>query len=139
MHSLTTVDIEICECFQHIDTPQVVTLPPKTSRDAVDHHDAVNVFRGVTPAPSVSSPCELDEPMQTEVYEFSDVEIEEPVRSRTRSQSRMKESSVPPVDLEPEKKNTRVRRTSRKPESKAAPTKVRRRRAIVEEPITDDE
>jgi hypothetical protein len=96
------------------------------------------VIRGVTPAPSIVSPSDIDEPMQTDVYEFSDVEIEEPIRqSRTRSQSRMKETSVPPA--EPEKKQPRVRRTSKKPESETAPTKLRRRRAIKEEPITDDE
>lgn len=114
--------------------------PPSTSRDAVDHHDVDAVVRGVTPAPStvtsIASPSEIDEPMQTDVFEFSDVEIEDPIRKRTRSQSRMKETSVPPA--EPVKKQTRVRRTTKKSESENQPTKLRRR-AIKEEPITDDE
>lgn len=73
--------------------------------------------------------------MQTELFEFSDVEIEEPISKSTRSQSRMKENSMPPA--EPEEKIIRIRRSSKKPESKQ-PTKLRRR-AIKEEPITDDE
>lgn len=107
----------------------------------VDHHDVDDVIRGLTPAPSpvqiIGSPSEIDEPMQTELFEFSDVEIEEPISKSTRSQSRMKDSSMPPA--EPEEKITRIRRGSKKPESKNAPSKLRRRAIKEEEPITDDE
>lgn len=72
-----------------------------------------------------------------DAFEFSDVEIEEPLRKRTRSQSRMKETSVPPAELET--KVTKVRRGAKKVDAEKKP---RRRRVIKEETIelnTDDE
>lgn len=70
----------------------------------------------------------VDSLMQNENIEFSD--IDEPImtRARTRSQSRMKETSQPPVELEIKQKKGRPKRVA-----------ASRRRALKEEPITDDD
>lgn len=103
------------------------------------------MIREMTPAPSTAtsivSNSDLDELMH-DVFEFSDVEVEEPMHEQTRetrSQSRMKEPSVPPA----EPKLTKVRRGAKKVDAEAV-KKPRRRRVIREEPIeidnnTDDE
>lgn len=71
----------------------------------------------------------VDSLMHDENIEFSD--IDEPVmtRARTRSQSRVKESSQPPVELENKQKKGRPRRV----------VAAKRRAAVKEEPITDDD
>lgn len=97
-------------------------------------------MREMTPAPSIEPSTDVDEPMPDN-FEFSDVEIEEPMPKRTRSQSRMKETSLPAA--EPAPKQTKVRRGAKKVDADAAAKKPRRRRVITEEPIdlmnTDDE
>lgn len=117
-------------------TTTVIKLPTNTSRDAVDHHDREidAVIREMTPAPSLEA-SDIEELMH-DVYEFSDVEVEEPLRKRTRSHSRMKETSVPPA--EPEPKQVKVRRGVKQVEAAKKP----RRRRVIREEIeinTDDE
>lgn len=68
-------------------------------------------------------------------FEFSDVELEQPIRTRTRSQSRIKEAPVPPP--EPVVKQKKVRRGAKKVEGELQ--KPRRRRVIREEVNTDDD
>jgi hypothetical protein len=99
----------------------------------------------MTPAPSTAtsivSASDLDEPMHdADAFEFSDVEVEEPIQKRTRSNSRMKDSSMPPEG--PPQKQTKVRRGAKKVDAEAAAKKPRKRRVIREETIdinTDDE
>lgn len=107
------------------------------SRDVVDHDRETSfVIREMTPAPSLAA-SDSDEQIN-DVYEFSDVEVEEILRPRTRSHSRMKENSVPPA--EPAPKQVKVRRGVKQVEVNAA-KKPRRRRVIREEIEinTDDE
>lgn len=67
-------------------------------------------------------------------FEFSDNEMEiEEEAPRTRSQSRAKESSMPPA--EPVRKVTRAKKVSNEENNK----KPRRRRRIIEEVDADDD
>lgn len=105
-----------------------------------------NVPRQLTPAPEpILQPSLQDNYIEqaNEInFEFSDAEMEldEPIQKRTRSQSRAKENSIPPADPVP--KRTKVKRGSKKDDHEYE-DKPRRRRHIKEEPepleITDDE
>lgn len=91
--------------------------------------------------PSRASPCiELEDDdvaMHDAHIDFSDVDVdEEPIRSRTRSQSRVKETSMPPS--EPVEKKKKVKRGAKTVGAEKQQPKPRRRRAIAEE-NTDDE
>lgn len=128
-----------------------MTIPHNKNRDVVDSIVAVEVLREVRREVSreaSSPPAEPqvfyseEEPMQEDNFEFSDAEVaqdQEPVRTRTRSQSRAKENSVPPA--EPLQKQKRVRRGTKKVVD-TENEKPRRRRIIKVEPLelnTDDD
>lgn len=97
----------------------------------------------MTPAPSsLASISDPDEQLMHVDFEFSDAdaEVEEPIRKRTRSQSRLRE--IPSAPTEPAPKVAKVRRGAKKVGAEAAAKKPRRRRVIAEEPAelnTDDE
>lgn len=79
-----------------------------------------------------------DVAMQDAHIEFSDIDVDEepiPLRTpgRTRSQSRIKETSMPPS--EPVEKQKKVRRGAK---AVGAEKQPRRRRRIVEENTDDD-
>lgn len=65
-------------------------------------------------------------------FEFSDIDEPQMTRARTRSQSRAKENSVPPTD---EPKPMALRRGKKTTKTE----RVRRRRPLKEEPISDDD
>lgn len=103
----------------------------------------------MTPAPADILHPNFDEQMNEVNFEFSDIELEleEPVLTRTRSQSRAKENSVPPTrpsTADPTRKS-KVKRGAKKidPDYVEKPHRLRRR-AINEEPepavfSTDDD
>jgi hypothetical protein len=134
--------------MQHTKTLQVVTLPQSNTRDVVDYVVYEKEELRLTTSESILSPpisptieatMDQDVPMHEENFEFSDVEPEQdPNRKRTRSQSRIKENSVPPP--EPVQKQKKVRRGAKAVDGVSQ--KPRRRRVIHEEPAelnTDDE
>jgi len=131
-----------------IKATTVVSTPPQISaRDVTDYAVKENVHRQLTPAPEpILQPSLQDnyiEQANDINFEFSDAEMEldEPIPKRTRSQSRAKENSIPPA--EPVLKHAKVKRASKKGDPEYAADKPRRRRRIKEEPepleITDDE
>lgn len=65
-------------------------------------------------------------------FEFSDTDEPRMTRARTRSQSRAKENSAPPAD---ELKPTALKRSKKTTKTE----RVRRRRPLKEEPISDDD
>ena len=120
-------------------TPQQVR-----TRDVTDYATREIVPRQLTPAPVYVPQQDFDEPMNEVNFEFSDIEleVEEQIIVRTRSQSKAKENSEPPA--EPFRKQKKVKRAAKKhdPDYKAKPH--RRRPLIEEEPEpnefnTDDE
>lgn len=71
----------------------------------------------------------IDSLMHVDNSEFSD--IDEPImtRARTRSRSTAREPSQPPIEIEVKQKKPRTRKKD----------VIKRRPAIKEEPLTDDE
>lgn len=138
-------------------TTTVMTVRPNTN-DVTDFSRSETVVREMTPAPSIASPIlfhsDQDETMR-DANEFSDVELElgsdamfeadyeqnvEPIPKRTRSQSKTKETSMPPA--EPTRKQTKVKRGTKKVDPDYEPRLRRRVIHEVHEPIgvdTDDE
>lgn len=146
-----------------IINPQQLTLPSSTHNknsnknnnnkhtyDVVDHANAMDEsipVRNVTPSfviDDINDDNEFSDGQQQQQqqesplmhennnFEFSDIDEPRMTRARTRSQSRAKENSIPPTD-EPKpmalKRNKKTTKTER----------VRRRRPLKEEPISDDD
>ena len=65
-------------------------------------------------------------------FEFSDIDEPQMTRARTRSQSRAKENSVPPTN---ESQTTALKRSKKTTKTE----RVRRRRPLKQEPISDDD
>lgn len=139
-------------------TTTVMTVRPNTN-DVTDFARYETVIREMTPAPSIASPIlfhsDQDETM-CDANEFSDVEFElgsdavfeadseqnvEPIPKRTRSQSKTKEMSTAST-VEPTRKQTKVKRGTKKVDPEYEPRLRRRVIHEVHEPIdvdTDDE
>lgn len=118
-----------------------------TSRDATDCTDSVPMeaimMKPARPRPpSRASPSivldddDEDVAMQDAHIEFSDTDVdEEPIPLRTRSQSRIKETSMPPS--EPVESKKKVKRGA-KAVGAEKQQKPRRRRRIIEENTDED-
>jgi len=122
----------------HGSFERIEVIERQTSRDVVDYglDDALPQY--ITPPTSPLNNGKADQDEQMHEFEFSDPEPDtEPKHVRTRSQSRMKEGSMPPVEPAPKKK--KVRRDAIRVKEEMLP---RRRRAIQATPIeinTDDD
>lgn len=148
-----------------IINPQQLTLPSSTHNknsnknnnnkhtyDVVDHVHAMDEsipVRNVTPSfviDDVNDDNEFSDGQQQQQqqhqesplmyennnFEFSDIDEPRMTRARTRSQSRAKENSIPPTD---EPKPTALKRNKKTTKTE----RVRRRRPLKEEPISDDD
>lgn len=96
------------------------------------------VPRQLTPAPLQILQQNFDEEVNDVNFEFSDVELEleEPIPKRTRSQSKAKENSMPPVEAT--RKQTKVKRGTKKVDPDYTEKPRRRRPIIHEEPEASD-